>query len=469
MTRVLAALSVALLAGCAQIGPLPDAATVGVPPRFAFAPATMPNVPVAALLPDADPAMTLLREAALTAPDLEAAMGRIDAARAAVRASGAARLPEVSASGSVQRNRSSRATQPGNPFFVQNQTSFQAGIDASWDADIFGRLRANQRAARARLDAAGADADAVRLALLADIATALTDYRDAQARAAIVERDLADANELLRLTRIRARAGIVAGFDAVRADSLVKDAQARLAPFAGSQAAALGRLVTLSALDPVTVQQALAGTPSIALPPALATGIPSTLVANRPDVRAAALRLAATNQDVAAAAAARFPRLTLTGTLGLVALAFGDLFDGDALTASVGGSIAGPLLDFGRIGAEIDRQQGLAREAFANYRGSVFRAIGETEGALGQYAAARTRLAALEAQATVDADALSLARERYRLGLADFLTVIDAQRTVNATRQNAEGARSALRQQAIVLYRALGGEPRPAPATASDG
>ncbi len=461
MTRgITVALTAALLAGCANVGPLPDVASVSAPAAFVFAPETVADLPLAGLLPMQDAALAPLLDAALSAPSLAAALARVDATRALAKGAAANRLPDISANGSGATDRASAAGQAGNPVFDRDTTPFQASAQASWDLDVFGRLRANQRAALARLDAAGADADAVRLALESDISTALIDYRDASNREAVVGRDLADALELVRLTRIRARAGIVPGFDVVRAESLARDARARLAPFAGGKASAVGRIVALTATPPQSVQSLLTGAGVAGLPPVLSAGVPSLLLKNRPDIRAAASRLSAVKQDVAAAAAARFPRITLTGALGLLTLGANSLFSGEALSASLGAGVAGPLIDFGRVGSEIERQKALTREAFATYRGTVFQAIGEAEGALGIYSAALSRAGALAEQAKGDADSLSIAQERYRLGLADFLTVIDAQRTVNATRQNAEAARLDAHRQAILLYRTLGGRPR---------
>jgi NodT family efflux transporter outer membrane factor (OMF) lipoprotein len=454
------AFTAALLAGCTKIGPLPDVASVSAPQAYIFVPETAANLPLLSLLPTQDAALAPLLEAALKAPNLEAALARVDAARALVRGAAANRLPDISGSGNATTNRASSAGQTGNPVFDRDTNQFQGGVQASWDLDIFGRLRANQRAALARLDAAGADADAVRLALESDIATALIDYRDASNREAVVGRDLTDAVELVRLTRIRARAGIVPGFDVARAESLARDARARLAPFAGARASALGRIVALTALEPQAVQSPLTGAGVAGLPPVLTAGVPSQLLKNRPDIRAAAFRLSAAKQDVAAAAAARFPRIALTGALGLLTLGANSLLSGDALSASVGAGVAGPLIDFGRIGSEIDRQKAVTQEAFATYRRTVFQALGDAEGALGTYTAALARASALADQAKGDADGLSIAQERYRLGLADFLTVIDAQRTLNGTRQNAEAARLDAHRQAVVLYRTLGGRPR---------
>jgi NodT family efflux transporter outer membrane factor (OMF) lipoprotein len=450
-------LVVAALSGCASVPLLPDASKVVLPTRYTYTPEVSAQVSIATLLPS-DAGFAALKKAARTAPNIEAALARIDAARALVRSATANRLPSLSVDSSIAAERGSAASQPNNPFFDRDKVLFQPKVQASWDLDIFGSLRASKRASQARLDAAGADADAVRLALDCDIAQALLDYRDAAAREAIVRGDLQDSVELVRLTRVKSRAGVVPEFDVVRAQALAKDAEARLTPFGGQKAQAVGRLVTLTALDTQSILVALEVEAKIDVPAQLLVGLPSRLLRNRPDIRAAELQLAAAKQDVAVAAAARFPRITLNGSLGLLALAAGDVFTGDALTALAGSSITGPLLDFGRVASQIDRQDALAREAFANYRGIVFQAIGDTEGNLGQLAAARKRAVTLSEKAGIDSDALSLARERYRLGLTDFITVIDAQRTLNQTRQDQSAAHWQIWRDATELYRAIGGD-----------
>ena len=451
-----------LLGGCATVGPLPDVATVQPPARYAYAPETAPDVPLASLLPQADTGfVTLLAQARQSAPTLGAALARVDAARAQLQSAGANRLPNLSGNLGVttQRNSSSAigGNLPNGAVFDVNRNQLQSGLNASWDADLFGGLRASQRASSARLDAAGADAAAVRLALECDLALAVIDYRDANAREAVVQRDVADAQDLVRLTRIRAKAGIVPGFDVVRAEALLRDAQTRLTPFLGEKANAVGRLISLTALDGQTILSALGKASVSSAPPVLASGVPSQLLRNRPDVQATERRLAAANADVAVAAAARFPRFSITGALGLVALAAGDIFNGKALNASLGASVGGSIFDFGRVQADIKANEARALEAFALYRGAVFRALGETEAVLAAQVSARDAVAAIAGRLETDRDTLAIARERYRLGIADFLTVIDTQRTLNSSRQISEANKAAAARAAVQLYRALGG------------
>jgi multidrug efflux system outer membrane protein len=186
--------------------------------------------------------------------------------------------------------------------------------------------------------------------------------------------------------------------------------------------------------------------------------LPSDLLANRPDVAASAANLAASDADLAAAARARFPRITLSGVIGLLAFDPGDFFDTDSIVGTLTGAIAGPLLDFGRVGAGIDAAAADKRAAFAAYRGAVFQALGDAEAAYGLVAAADA-----EAQASVNerdqlARAAGIAETRYRAGLASFLEVLEARRVADASGERAAAALGRAARARIVLWQALGGE-----------
>lgn len=461
MKRALAVSTLALLAGCASVAEGPSAASLSVPSSFAYAPSQETRAVLDTLLPNDDPAFTALLTAVDTeAPDVQVALARVDAARAALRASGAARAPNLGISGNSGSTRISEnavANLPPGLVIDPSNSNFSAGINASWDLDIFGRLRASQRAAGLRLNAADADARAVRLALVTDIARAVIDYRAALAKLQIAEDDLSDAAALTKLTETRSRAGISPGLDIVRARSLEAAARSQRGPAEAERAAALGRLVTLTARDGTSVAQSFNAPAEMQLVELPAVGLPSTLLRQRPDIVAAEYRLRAANAEIAAAAAARYPVFSINAALGLAALAFGDLFDAGSLTASLGSSVAAPLLDFGRVEAQIDIRQADAKEAFAIYRRAVFAGIGEAESALGGLQANRNRLAALQMQLDIERDAVALSTTRYRMGLSDFLGVIDAQRQLNATRRLLVEANANAGRSQIDIYRSFGG------------
>lgn len=464
MRRLILAAPLALvLAGCmAQPAPKIATPTPELPPTFFYRPEANTGASLAALLPQGDPAWQKLSAAALAdAPDLAEAAARIDSARAGARGAEAARLPNITADGSVVQNRQNveRFGQAGQQGFIPaEQTSYGANITASWDPDIFGQLKARQRAAIARIDAATAQAQGVRLALLAEIAASITDWRTLDARAAAIRSDAAAARQLASLAKVREDAGIAPGFDRVRAEATASASEARLAALESERARLIGRLVTLTAQDAASVRAALAQpAPGLAPTPAPA-GLPSELLANRPDVAAAAANLAASDADLAAAARARFPKITLSGVIGLLAFDPSKFFDGDSLVGTLTGAIAGPLLDFGRVGAQIDAAAADKRAAFASYRGAVFTALGDAEAAYGTVTAADAEAALAVTQRDQLTRAAAIAETRYKAGLASFLDVLEARRAADSSGENAAAALGRAARARIVLWQALGGE-----------
>jgi len=458
-----AALLPLMLAGC-MVHPAPEIATPtpDLPEAFFFAPDADAQTALAALMPMDDPAYSTLADAAIAeAPSLAEALARIDSARAGARRAGAERLPNITADGSVRQNRinTNQFGEAGRQGFVPSeQTTYGANITASWDPDIFGQIKAQERAALARVDAANAQAQGVRLALLAEIAGSVTDWRVIEARTAAIDADVAAAKQLASLAKVREDAGIAPGFDRVRAEATASSSAVRLAALNSERARLIGRLVTLTGQDAASVRAALgtaAPTRVVAAPPA---SLPSELLANRPDVVAAAANLAASDADLAAAARARFPRITLTGIIGLAAFQPENFFDEDSIIGTLTGAIAGPLLDFGRVAAEIDGAAADKRAAFAAYRGAVFQALGDAEIAYGLVTAAdeEARLTVSERDQLNRAAALS--ETRYRAGLASFLEVLEDRRAADASGERAAAALGRASRARILLWQALGGD-----------
>ena len=450
------------LAACSA-NPAPEIATPApeLPKAFFFAPDAGTQISLAALMPENDPAYRALSDAAMaSAPSLAEAAARIDNARAGARGAGAARLPNITADGDVTRNRINTnqfgaAGQQG--FIPAEQTSYGANIVASWDPDIFGQLKAQERAALARIDAASAQAQGVRLSLLAEIAASVTDWRVIEARAAAIMNDASAAQALAGLAKVREDAGIAPGFDRVRAEATASSSQVRLAALESERARLIGRLVTLTAQDAATVRAALAEAGPGLAPAAAPASLPSELLANRPDVAAAAANLAASDADLAAAARARFPKLTLSGVIGLLAFSPGDFFGEDSIIGTLTAGIAGPLLDFGRVGAQIDGAAADKRAAFAAYRGAVFQALGDAEAGYGLVTAADNEARLSVEERDLLNRAVVLAETRYRAGLASFLEVLEARRAADASGERAAAALGRAARARIVLWQALGG------------
>ncbi len=455
------------LASCAA-GPPPEIATPVpvLPDSFLFAPDTQQETTLAGLLPVDDPAFdTLAAQALASSPTLAEAAARVEQARAGAARAGAERLPDIGANASVTGTRTNPASfggdLPPGVTFDTERVSYAANLTARWDLDLFGRLRAQERAALARIDSANASRRAVRNALLAEIAASVIDWRTVEARDAEVRSDLASARELARLADVRERAGIAPGFDRVRAEGSAASSRSRLAALESERTRLLGRLVTLTAQSGAQVRAALAQGEADADLPAPPETLPSALLANRPDVLAAAATLAAEDAELAATARRRFPTFDLSGAIGLLAFGIGDLFDSESVVGSLAATIAGPLLDFGRIQAEIDGAAAEKKAAFEAYRGTVYTALGDAEAGYGLVSAADIEAQAAAAEAANLQRAARLANTRYEAGLADFLTVLEARRAADASGERAAAALGRARRARVLLWQALGGSDLP--------
>lgn len=467
MRKLLFVTGALALSACVA-GPPPEIATPTpvLPPEFLYAPDAQSEAAMAGLLPQDDPGFgTLSTQALASSPTLAEALARIDQARAGADRAGAERLPSIGANASVRGQRTNPAqfgaSLPPGVAIDSERVSYAANLTARWDPDIFSRLRAQERAALARLDAADASSRAVRNALLSEIAASVIDWRTLDARQVAIEEDIAAAEDIARLAGVRERAGIAPGFDRVRAQSAADASRSRLAALETERARLTGQLVTLTAQGAAQVRAALALDPPGTELPAPPVALPSTLLNNRPDVLAAAATLAAEDAELAATARRRFPTFDISAALGLLAFSPADLFDEDSLVGSLAGAIAGPLFDFGRIEAEIDGAAAEKRAAFQAYRGTVYTALGDAEAAYGLVAAADRELAAAQAEAASLQRAARLSETRQRAGLADFLTVLEARRAADASGDRSAAALGRARRARVLLWQALGGEATP--------
>lgn len=462
--RALTALMVATALNACALKPVPQVATPApsLAPSFLFTPSGETASSLEALLPKGDPAFDTLAQSALSgAPSLAEAIARVDAARAGAARAGAERLPNISADSSVTENRinPNQFGQAGASGLIPaTQTFYGANLVASWDPDIFGQLRAQERAALARIDAASASAGAVRNALLAEIAGSVIDWRTLAARTDALQNDVASARRLASLAKAREDAGIAPGFDRVRAQAQASASRSRLAALQNERARIIGRLVTLTAMSGQEVNAALTGSNAALTQAPAPSALPSELLTNRPDVLAAAAELAATDADLAAAARARYPRFSLSGVLGLLAFSPGDLFDNDSIVGSLTAGVAGPLLDFGRISAEIDGAAANKRAAFAAYRGAVFQALGDAETAYGLIAASDEEAALTIKERDELERAARLADTRYRAGLASFSEALEARRAADASGERAAASIGRANRARVLLWQALGGD-----------
>lgn len=395
----------------------------------------------------------LVEDAIATNLDLATARAQLREARARRGLAGAQLGPTVNISGSAARNRSSAETGNGGTTEL-----YSAGFDASWEPDIFGRLGRGVEAAAADLDASTESLRDTQVSLVAEVVLNYVELRTAERRLAMTESRVAALGETHELTRWRVQAGLVSTLDEAQARTELESAQATLPALRTTMVEARNRLAVLLAHAPGSLQARLAANGAVPLASrAMAVGIPADTLRQRPDVRGAERKLAAQTARLGEAEAARYPSFSLSGSVGVEALALDALGHRGAVARSLLAGITAPIFDSGRISANIEIQDALLEQALLTYRSTVLGALEEVENALVAVANADERRTQL-ARATASAqEALLIAEHRYASGLTDFLTVLDSQRTLLTLEDDLASSTGALATAQIQLYKALGG------------
>ena len=461
-----AALLAVALGGCAAVGPDYSEPQLAVPAGWSAGTGT--DAMDAVLLARwwhgfGDPVLDRLVADALAANlDLAQARARLREARARRGVAGAALAPSVDASLSGSRSRSSGQSGSGS-----TRELYSAGFDASWELDVFGGVRRSVEAAQADLEASVESLSDTRVSLAAEVALNYIDLRTAEQRLAIAEESIASRGENHQIIRWRQQAGLVSELDLAQATTDLESTRAVLPPLRTAVIEAKNRLAVLLGRNPGELESLVHADRPIPLAAGeIVAAIPADTLRQRPDVRVAERRLAAQTARLGEAEAARYPSFRLSGSLGLEALELDALADRDANTHSLFGGITAPVFNAGRIAANIEIQDALVEQARLAYRAAVLAALEEVENALTAVANTDARRAKLAEAAAAARTTLAIAEYRYASGLADFLSVLDAQRTQLSLDEQLAGSTGELARAQIRLYKALGGgwstEPLPA-------
>jgi NodT family efflux transporter outer membrane factor (OMF) lipoprotein len=458
---ILAGASALTLAACA-VGPdyvRPSIAPVAAGPFLSTSAAVDAAVPVEQRWWHLyrDPALDTLIEDALAAnTDIRVAAARLARARASLREVRGDRLPQATAGASASYGRTPALQRP--PGAAREDWSIDTGVDLAYEADLFGRIGRGIEAARGDVLAADADADAVRVSVVAETTRAYADAAAAAERLAVAERIVALLDRGLRVTARRAEVGLTTGLDTARIAALRNQRQADVPAIAAERQAALFRLATLTGRAPAALPVIAAQRrETLRLDQPIPVGDGAALVARRPDVRAAERRLAAATARIGVATADLYPRISLGGSIGSTGDSLGNLFGARPL-----GWLLGPLISWNvnpakaraRIaGAEADTQA-----ALATFDGVVLTALEETETALARYARALERRTALQAARDQASIAARITRAQQREGQIDSLAQLDAERTFADTEAALALADAQIARAQIDVFRALGGQ-----------
>jgi outer membrane protein, multidrug efflux system len=449
------------LTGCA-VGPTYRRPSMSVPQQWAGAPSrgTAPRMPVTDQWWKTfhDPELESLVSRAVAANlDLRLAAARVEEARANRGLVRSDEFPQVTATASASRNREMVFGLPQGPFPSETNL-FRGQFDMSWEADVFGRIRRQAQGATADLEAQEDDRRNVLITLVGDVAANYAQVRGYQLRLSIAERNIHIQQETLDLTRALAASGQATDRDVAQAEAQLESTRASVPQLETGREVAIHRLGVLLGRAPDSLARELAdASPLPVAPPSVPIGLPSQLLERRPDIRRAEAQLVAATARVGEAKADYFPRFSLTGAAGrestqlhLLALGMGNIF-------SFGPSISLPIFTAGRIRANVAVQQARVKQSEAAYRSTILTALEETENALVGYSNEQERRERLKRAIAANRTALDLARSQYRAGIADFLTVLDAERTLSENEDLLAQSQTTVVTRLVSLYRALGG------------
>lgn len=335
---------------------------------------------------------------------------------------------------------------------------FQAGFDASWELDVFGRIRRSVEAADADVQASEEDRRAVLVTLLADVALNYVQLRGYQQRLAVAERNIIDQQATVDVTEDRHRAGFSPELEVHQARALLETTQSQVPLLSSAIRQSIYQLGVLLGEPPeALLEELLADAPIPTAPPEVPMGLPSDLLRRRPDVRAAERALAAATARIGVATADLFPTFSLTGNVGPATSNIKHFLDENSLAWSVGPGVSWPVFQGGRIQANIRAQNARQEQALAAYARAVLTALQEVENALVAYNNEKVRYETLARAVHANQEAVAIATLREEKGVVNFLSVIDSLRSLYSTQDQLIQSQTTTLTNLIALYKALGG------------
>ncbi|WP_028225207.1 efflux transporter outer membrane subunit [Paraburkholderia ferrariae] len=403
-------------------------------------------------------------------PDLRAAQARLRESRAQLAQQRAAELPKVSASAAAVRMR-----EPNLGAFTSSQTQggdsgssavssgggplqfYTAGFDASWEIDLFGGTRRAIEAANDEADAVNADLADAQVSLAAEVAQAYIDLRDQQQRLAIAQRTAALQQQMLTLTEQRRAGGTAADVDVERLTTQVENTRSTITPLAAQVEISLDQLAVLTGKAPGALDQELAAAkPLPAMPAAVPVSDPSTMLAQRPDIRAAERRLASSNAQIGEHIADFLPKLTLFGDLGFTAADPGHLLRKSNFSWVGAPYLQWNVFDFGRTLGAVHGAEASRDEAEARYEKAVLAALQDANASLSRYGYQREHLVTLQKVQESAERSATLMRQRYRAGASSLVDLLDTQRAEFLSQQDVISGQAELLKDFVSLQKSLG-------------
>jgi multidrug efflux system outer membrane protein len=469
--RNLAALMSALLLAACAVGPDYRRPEVATPDNFVGVDATQfstADVEREFWKAFNDEQLNDMIEQALAANhDIRIATARLREARAL---RGEAKLdfaPTVTGSAGYTKARASdRQLAPAPTTADREQDFYDSGFDAFWELDFFGRVRRQVEASSAEVQSAEAGVYATQVSVTAEVARNYFELRGAQEQLAVARRNADNQGETVRITQARLDAGRGTQLDASRAQAQLSATLATIPDLEAGVTRSMLRLGVLIGQSPEALLPQLSAPRALpTLPVAQNIGTPELLLRRRPDIRVAERDLAAATAKIGVAVGDLFPRITFLGHWGFDAVNSGDLGNAGSESYSFGPSISWAAFDLGRVRQRITQREAATDRALATYQKTVLQALEETDASLTAYSKAIVKQQHLQASATSSLEAAKLARARYESGVADFLAVLDAERSALAAEDQLARSETQTATALLATYKALGGGFRPLQAT----
>ena len=335
---------------------------------------------------------------------------------------------------------------------------YQGGFDASWEVDLWGGVQRSVEAASATSEAANEATRSVLLSSLAEVARDYIQLRGVQTELQVARDNVRTARQSLSLTQQREAGGVSTDLDVANASAQLRTTLAQIPSLEQQEAAQINALSLLLGQPPNALRADLAtAKPVPPVPPRVPVGVPSELARRRPDVRQAEAQLHAATADIGVAEANFYPSLNLTGSVGLQSLQFSNAFNLNSKQYALGPGLTIPIFQGGQLRSTLQLRKAQQQEAAINFQKTVLQAWHDVDNALTAYQTEQMRRDELIQAVTENQRALALAQSRYQQGVADFLSVLDAERSLLAAQLQLADSTTMVSSNLVALYKALGG------------
>jgi len=400
----------------------------------------------------------LIEKAAGSNFDLKIAEARINEARAARATAENDFLPTVNAVASDEREANQLAFGQPFPGLQKPFSVYEAGFDASWEPDIFGGKRRALESSSAELAASESSRDGIRVSLLAEVARTYVDIRQYQQQLKLANETIDAEQHTVGIVGERYHAGKTSEFDLTQAKAQLSQEQTQLPYYENLLAQAEFSMDVLLEQQPGFTHKLVEERKPVPVSDKeMVLAAPADVIANRPDIRVAERQLASATAEQGVAVAQFFPDISLSGFVGVLNTESSHLLEASSKSWDVGGNILSPILNYGRLSANLHAADARQQQALASYQKSIIAALSDVAKSVTAYSKQEEYREALNKTVIDNRETTAIARMRYKEGVSSFIDVLDAERTLYASESKLAEANAQASQNLIAVYKSLGG------------